>query len=147
MLEVLQDFRSATPPLEWLLQTVPRLRPRLFSISSSLAAHPAQAHVTAAIVDWVTPFKRRRQVAPAPLPAAVHGIFGCFKLQPSQPVQPPAGKCSDLHLLGDLRPGVHHARGCAHRGWRAWTRIRVRCRCRCGWSGAPYTCQQTLRRH
>ena len=62
MLEVLQDFPSARPPLEWLLQTVPRLRPRLFSISSALTAFPAQAHITAAIVDWVTPFKRRRQV-------------------------------------------------------------------------------------
>jgi FAD binding domain len=62
VLEVLQDFPSARPPLEWLLQTVPRLRPRLFSISSALTAFPAQAHITAAIVDWVTPFKRRRQV-------------------------------------------------------------------------------------
>lgn len=62
VLEVLQDFKSATPPLEWLLQTVPRLRPRLFSISSSLAAHPGQAHVTAAIVEWATPFKRLRRV-------------------------------------------------------------------------------------
>lgn len=81
MLEVLQDFPSASPPLEWLLQTVPRLRPRLFSISSATAAHPAQAHVTAAIVDWVTPFKRRRQV-----PAAVHMILtawvACVDLPP-----------------------------------------------------------------
>ena len=61
VLEVLEDFRSATPPLAWLLQAVPRLRPRLFSISSSLAVHPGQAHVTAAIVDWATPFKRRRR--------------------------------------------------------------------------------------
>jgi FAD binding domain len=65
VLEVLQDFPSARPPLEWLLQTVPRLRPRLFSISSALAAAPTQAHITAAIVDWVTPFKRRRQVRPS----------------------------------------------------------------------------------
>jgi len=61
VLEVLQDFPSARPPLAWLLQTVPRLRPRLFSLSSSPAAHPGAAHVTAAIVDWVTPFKRRRK--------------------------------------------------------------------------------------
>lgn len=36
MLEVLQDFKTATPPLEWLLEACPALRPRLFSISSSL---------------------------------------------------------------------------------------------------------------
>jgi FAD binding domain len=62
VLEVLQDFPSARPPVEWLLQTVPRLRPRLFSISSAQSAAPTQVDITAAIVDWVTPFKRRRKV-------------------------------------------------------------------------------------
>lgn len=59
--EVLADFKSATLPLEWLLQTVPRLKPRLFSIASSPLLHPRTVHLTVAIVDWVTPFKRRRR--------------------------------------------------------------------------------------
>ncbi len=71
MLEVLQDFPSARPPLAWVLQTVPRLQPRLFSISSSPAAHPATAHITAAIVDWATPFKRRRKVPATALPGSL----------------------------------------------------------------------------
>ncbi len=61
MLEVLQDFKSAQPPLEWLLQTVPHLKPRQFSIASSLAKHPNSAHVLMAVVDYNTPFKRRKQ--------------------------------------------------------------------------------------
>eukprot|EP00250_Pteridium_aquilinum_P024494 c29162_g1_i1 orf=60-1325(+) len=40
VLEVLQDFPSVQLPLEWLLQLVPRLQPRFFSISSSLLIHP-----------------------------------------------------------------------------------------------------------
>ncbi|KAL0040843.1 hypothetical protein WJX79_006949 [Trebouxia sp. C0005] len=61
VLEVLQDFKSAQPPLEWLLQTVPHLKPRQFSIASSLAKHPNTAHVLMAVVDYKTPFKRRKQ--------------------------------------------------------------------------------------
>ncbi len=47
-------------PLEWLLQTVPRLQPRSFSIASSQKAHPNEAHITVAVVKWATPFKRER---------------------------------------------------------------------------------------
>jgi sulfite reductase alpha subunit-like flavoprotein len=61
VLEALEDFKSAALPLEWLLQVAPRLQPRLFSISSSLRANPGQAHVTAAVVAWLTPFKTKRK--------------------------------------------------------------------------------------
>ena len=108
MLEVLQDFKSAALPLEWLLQVggcggrpgwqlacqhsvawpaclpldpaatdhlpaaplpharassqaAPRLKPRLFSIASAPTLHPGTAQLAVAIVDWATPFKRRRR--------------------------------------------------------------------------------------
>lgn len=60
MLEALQDFKSALPPLEWLLQTVPHLKPRQFSIASSLSKRPGSAHITMAVVDYRTPYKRRK---------------------------------------------------------------------------------------
>lgn len=60
IIEVLEDFPSVHPPLEWLLQLVPRLRTRMFSISSSQLAHPNQVHLTVAVVSWTTPFKRKR---------------------------------------------------------------------------------------
>ena len=61
VLEVLNDFKSALPPLEWLLQICPLKQPRQFSISSSPRAHPGQAHITAAIVEYRTPFKRTKR--------------------------------------------------------------------------------------
>lgn len=61
MLEVLQDFSSARLPLEWLIQLCPRLQPRQFSIACSQKAHPQQAHITLAVVDYRTPFKRRKR--------------------------------------------------------------------------------------
>ena len=42
VLEALEDFPSAQVPLQWLLQIVPRLKVRQFSIASSLRAHPDQ---------------------------------------------------------------------------------------------------------
>jgi sulfite reductase alpha subunit-like flavoprotein len=45
--------------VEW--QVCPRLQPRQFSIACSLAAHPREAHITLAVVDYRTPYKRRKQ--------------------------------------------------------------------------------------
>ncbi|PON93484.1 Flavodoxin-like [Trema orientale] len=60
VLEVLQDFPSVQMPFEWLVQLVPPLKTRAFSISSSLSAHPRQVHLTVSVVTWTTPFKRKR---------------------------------------------------------------------------------------
>ena len=61
MLQVLGDFPSARVPLHWLLQIVPRLQPRYFSIASSLAAHLGQVHILAALVDYHTPHRQHKQ--------------------------------------------------------------------------------------
>ncbi|KAL5581959.1 hypothetical protein UlMin_014401 [Ulmus minor] len=60
VLEVLEDFPSVQMPFEWLVQLVPPLKTRAFSISSSLLAHPNQVHLTVDVVSWTTPFKRKR---------------------------------------------------------------------------------------
>ena len=60
-LEVLQDFEGEWLPLEWRLQAMPRLKPRYFSIASSPRAPPGAAHITAAVVDYKTPHRRRKR--------------------------------------------------------------------------------------
>ncbi|KAF3443896.1 hypothetical protein FNV43_RR13586 [Rhamnella rubrinervis] len=60
VLEVLEDFPSVHMPFEWLVQLVPPLKTRAFSISSSPSAHPNQVHLTVNVVSWTTPFKRKR---------------------------------------------------------------------------------------
>jgi sulfite reductase alpha subunit-like flavoprotein len=60
VLEVLQDFPSADPPLARLLESGPSLQPRRFSIASSPSAHPGEAHLLVAVVRWTTPFKRQK---------------------------------------------------------------------------------------
>ncbi|GLE06287.1 hypothetical protein PINS_up015534 [Pythium insidiosum] len=58
--EVLLDFPSVRVPLDVLVQIIPRLQPRSYSISSSSLAFPGQVHLTVAIVSFLTPYKRRR---------------------------------------------------------------------------------------
>ncbi|XP_044510868.1 NADPH-dependent diflavin oxidoreductase 1 isoform X2 [Mangifera indica] len=61
VLEVLEDFPSVQMPFYWLVQLVPPLKTRAFSISSSLLAHPNQVHLTVSVVSWMTPYKRKRR--------------------------------------------------------------------------------------
>ncbi|XP_027079113.2 NADPH-dependent diflavin oxidoreductase 1-like isoform X2 [Coffea arabica] len=61
VLEVLEDFHSVQMPLEWLVQLIPPLKTRAFSISSSNSAHPNQVHLTVSVVSWTTPYKRTRK--------------------------------------------------------------------------------------
>ncbi|KAM0958587.1 hypothetical protein ACFX2I_023816 [Malus domestica] len=60
VLEALEDFPSVQMPFEWLVQLVPPLKTRNFSIFSSPSAHPNEAHLTVNVVSWTTPFKRSR---------------------------------------------------------------------------------------
>ncbi|CAK8540557.1 unnamed protein product [Lathyrus sativus] len=61
VLEVLEDFPSVQMPFEWLIQLVPLLKTRAFSISSSQSAHPYQVHLTVNVVSWTTPYKRKKK--------------------------------------------------------------------------------------
>ncbi|XP_039683611.1 NADPH-dependent diflavin oxidoreductase 1 isoform X1 [Medicago truncatula] len=61
VLEVLKDFPSVQMPLEWLIQLVPMLKKREFSISSSQSSHPNQVHLTVSVVSWTTPYKRKKK--------------------------------------------------------------------------------------
>ncbi|XP_058736226.1 NADPH-dependent diflavin oxidoreductase 1-like isoform X2 [Vicia villosa] len=61
VLEVLEDFPSVQMPFEWLIQLVPLLKTRAFSISSSQSAHPNQVHLTVNVVSWTTPYKRKKK--------------------------------------------------------------------------------------
>lgn len=60
MPQVLEYLPSVELPFEWLVQLVPPLKKRSFSISSSPLAHPNQVHLTVSVVSTITPFKRKR---------------------------------------------------------------------------------------
>jgi NADPH-ferrihemoprotein reductase len=55
LLELLYGFPSVELGLDAVAEYIPRLQPRLYSISSSPRVHPAAVHVTAAVVHYEKP--------------------------------------------------------------------------------------------
>ncbi|KAI0319420.1 riboflavin synthase domain-like protein [Amylostereum chailletii] len=59
--EVLEEFRSVKVPMEYIFDVFPPLRPREFSIASSVKRHPHEVHLCVAIVDYRTKLKAPRR--------------------------------------------------------------------------------------
>jgi len=60
VLEILTEFPSCQPPLEYLLDLVRPIQAREFSISSANKLFPHSLHLTMLVVSFTTPFKRKR---------------------------------------------------------------------------------------
>jgi sulfite reductase alpha subunit-like flavoprotein len=58
--EVLDDFPSCSVPLPHLLELVPPLRPREFSLASSPLVRPGVVELCVAVLVFTTPFGRRK---------------------------------------------------------------------------------------
>jgi sulfite reductase (NADPH) flavoprotein alpha-component len=63
LLELLQTFPSARPPVQELIAALSVLQPRLYSISSSLKAAPGAVHLTVAAVRYKLRDRARKGVA------------------------------------------------------------------------------------
>ncbi|XP_039632094.1 NADPH-dependent diflavin oxidoreductase 1 [Polypterus senegalus] len=63
LLEVLQDFPHTTAALQvdYLLDLIPEMSPRAFSIASSLHAHPGRIHILLAVVRYKTRLQKPRR--------------------------------------------------------------------------------------
>ncbi|KAF7312179.1 NADPH-dependent diflavin oxidoreductase 1 [Mycena indigotica] len=59
--EVLADFRHVTIPRNYMFDVFPPLRPRRFSIASSVKAYPRQIHLCVAVVKYRTKLKVPRR--------------------------------------------------------------------------------------
>ena len=58
--EFFDEFTSVKIPLEWLIHVAPKLKSRMFSISSSMLAHDGEIHATVSCQKWKTPLRRLR---------------------------------------------------------------------------------------
>ena len=56
---ILEDLPSCKPAIDHLLELLPRLQPRFYSISSSSKVHKGTVHITAVVVEYDTPTGRR----------------------------------------------------------------------------------------
>jgi len=58
IVHVLEDLDSAQPPIDHLLELLPRLQARYYSISSSPKLYPDSIHITAVVVEYETKTNR-----------------------------------------------------------------------------------------
>ena len=63
VLDLLRRFPSARPPAEAFVRSLAKLQPRLYSISSSLRAHPEEVHLTVGVVRYAHGSRTRKGVA------------------------------------------------------------------------------------
>lgn len=61
IVSILEDLPSVKPPLDHILELLPRLQCRYYSISSASKMHPKRIHVTAVVVDWMTRIGRQQK--------------------------------------------------------------------------------------
>jgi len=58
---ILEDMPHCKPPIDHIMELLPRLQARFYSISSSSRVHPTSIHVTAVVVEYDTPTGRRNK--------------------------------------------------------------------------------------
>ena len=61
IVDLLERFPSARPPLALLLQLLPALSPRYYSIASSPLVLPSRVRIAFSVVSWTTPKGRKRE--------------------------------------------------------------------------------------
>ncbi|KAJ0408201.1 hypothetical protein ATCC90586_003309 [Pythium insidiosum] len=58
--DLLTEFPSARPSMDELVALVPRIKPRHYSIASSMKLNPTSVHLLIVVHDWTTPSGRYR---------------------------------------------------------------------------------------
>jgi sulfite reductase (NADPH) flavoprotein alpha-component len=96
LLDLLEAFPSARPPVADLVRSLPNLRPRLYSIASSLRATPGQVHLCVSVVraerrgrirsGVASAFLAERAVAHGPITAAITPSHFRLPALPNTPV-------------------------------------------------------------
>ena len=127
VLDLLTHYRSARPSLERFATALTPLRPRLYSISSSPAAHAGEVHLTVGLVRFVNARGRQcRGVASTFLGERVRpGQKVRVFVQPSHAFAPPSNGNTPIIMVGPgtgvapFRAFLHDRRATGARG-RNW---------------------------
>eukprot|EP00932_Pfiesteria_piscicida_P001922 SRR837773.1187.p1 GENE.SRR837773.1187~~SRR837773.1187.p1 ORF type:complete len:649 (+),score=315.25 SRR837773.1187:293-1948(+) len=115
--DVLKRFSSSRPPLEQLINMIPTLKPRSYSIASSPKMHPDMIQLCVVQVDWTIPTTEELRVGEA---------TGYLKRQPAGAQVMCAVRQSAIVLPKDnMNPIIMAGMGTGLAPWRAVTQERV----------------------
>jgi sulfite reductase (NADPH) flavoprotein alpha-component len=126
LIDLLEDFPGAITTADDLVLMLPRLAPRLYSISSSPAAHAGEVHCTVGVVRYRTHNRERGGVASTMLDELVtvgsrHPIY----VQPNKKFRLPLSGDAPVIMIGPgtgiapFRGFLHHRQALGHTG-RNW---------------------------
>ena len=101
VLDLLEQFPSARPPVPKMIAALSPLMPRLYSISSSLKAHADEVHLTVGVVRWKKGGRTRKGVASTFMtellrPRQKVGVF----VHPSKGFRLPADPMTPIIMVG-----------------------------------------------
>jgi sulfite reductase (NADPH) flavoprotein alpha-component len=102
LLELLETFPSARPPLQELVSSLSALQPRLYSIASSPLVHGGEVHLTVAAVRWQQRSRARKGVASCFLAdRAVSDLeVPVFVQPPAHAFRPPESDDAPMIMIG-----------------------------------------------
>merc|ERR1719195_1275387 len=85
---ILEDMDTCKPPIDHILELLPRLQPRFYSIASSAKVHPTSVHICGVVVEYGTSTGRTNKgVATTWLRVPVYVRRSQFRL-PNRPATP-----------------------------------------------------------
>ena len=84
--DVFKKFSSARPPIEQLLQMIPVLKPRSYSIASSPLMHPDRIQLCVVLVDWTVDSSKELRLGECTGPAPhIFAFFPDVRMLPASP--------------------------------------------------------------
>jgi sulfite reductase (NADPH) flavoprotein alpha-component len=126
LIDLLRAYPGVICSAAELVEILPRLTPRLYSISSSPSAHGRELHCTVAVVRYETYDRRRGGVASTMLAERISvGSRAPIYLQPNKRFRLPADTAAPIIMIGPgtgiapFRAFLHERRALGHSG-RNW---------------------------
>ena len=126
LIDLLLEYPGVVNTPEELVAMLPRLAPRLYSISSSPAAHPEEVHCTIAVVRYRSHNRERGGVASTMLAERIPvGSHVPIYIQPNKRFRLPAERDAPIIMIGPgtgiapFRAFLHERRALGHQG-RNW---------------------------
>jgi sulfite reductase (NADPH) flavoprotein alpha-component len=126
LIDLLRAYPGVITSAAELVEVLPRLTPRLYSISSSPSAHGRELHCTVAVVRYETYDRRRGGVASTMLAERIAvGARAPIYLQPNKRFRLPADTTAPIIMIGPgtgiapFRAFLHERRALGHKG-RNW---------------------------
>ena len=98
--DILRDHPSARPDVQTLVASLGRLRPRLYSIASSQAAHPDEVHLTVGVVRYEAGGRDRKGVASTFIGERAAGQEVPIYLQPAKDFGVPDDDTTPVIMVG-----------------------------------------------